>query len=392
MSSIGPQLPPHLQKRKRTPEDDADSPPAKVSRQASNDDEIPLDDDSSDDGYGPSVAAPKGPSVGPSFGPSIGPSLPPTTTPVAKPSICPALPPAPTNNDEIALDSDSDSNDIGPAAPAPAPKTDIGPSLPPPSSPKPKRVIGPAPPPAPLSERPATGPDSDSDSEDDWGPALPSATASFSRNIGPSISPTASVSESTAVPKRDSWMIAPPTDSSYRASDPTKLKARKFTAGPRANTEKGGGVSSIWTETPEQKLQRLTNAVLGREDPSAAADSGPSASSDPYSTKRKVDEERIKAFTEQTRGRSLVEEHQALKAAGKAKSAGSSSSRLGGGSKYGQPEGQGPQEEGDDDPSARPFDREKDMAIGGRLSDVKKREIMKSASNFGGRFQKGSYL
>src|SRR4051794_12654100 len=57
MSSIGPQLPPHLQKRKRTPDDDAspDSPPSKAMR-PTNSDEIALDDDSSsDDGYGPSA-------------------------------------------------------------------------------------------------------------------------------------------------------------------------------------------------------------------------------------------------------------------------------------------------------------------------------------------------
>ena len=114
MASIGPQLPPHLQKRKRTPEDeDLGSPPPKASRR-SNDDEIPLDDDSDDD-YGPkaptlavknrTAAGPArpAPSIGPSIGPSVG------------PSIGPSRPP--TNNDEIPLDSDSDSDAAGPAPP-----------------------------------------------------------------------------------------------------------------------------------------------------------------------------------------------------------------------------------------------------------------------------------
>ncbi|KAM7222539.1 Protein of unknown function (DUF3752) domain containing protein [Rhypophila decipiens] len=389
MASIGPQLPPHLQKRKRTPEDDA-SPPAKVLRQDNND-EISLDDGDSDDGFGPGAPVSKGPSIKPSITPSIGPSLPPTTaSPVAKPpapstsrSIGPTMPPAQaTNNEEIALDLASDSESVGPAAPAPA-KTNIGPSLPPSA---PRRVLGPAPPPAPLSERPTTDPnsDSDSDSDDGWGPALPSAT-STNRNIP--VPSTAPVSQQSSAPKRDDWMIAPPTDNNFRAPDPTKLKARGFASGPRASTDKSGGVSSIWTETPEQKLQRLTNAVLGREEAESSA--APVESRSSAATSRRVDEERIKAFTEQTRGRSLVEEHQASKASGKAAKLVTASG------KWGQPaEGGGPpgEEEGDDDPSMRPFDREKDMAIGGRLSNVKKREIMKSAANFGGRFQKGSYL
>lgn len=270
--------------------------------------------------------------------------------------------------------------------------------------PAPKRVLGPAPPPAPLSERPPTGPEpdgsEDSDS-DDWGPALPSATSSSggpSRNpAGPAAYPRSFPVEEPNVPKRDDWMIAPPTDNSHRATDPTKLKNRKFAGGPRAGAaeKSAGGVSSIWTETPEQKLQRLTNSVLGRDDSSGAADStsGTSSRAEPS---RKVDEERVKSFTEQTRGRSLVAEYQAAKAAGKISKGSSSGGSRGygghGGDKYGQKEGQAQGQEEDDDPSSRPFDREKDMAIGGRLSNVQKRDIMNRAANFGGRFQKGSYL
>ncbi|GAB1310558.1 GPALPP motifs-containing protein 1 [Madurella fahalii] len=393
MASIGPQLPPHLQKRKRTSEDEAEvgSPPAKTSRR-DNEDEIPLED-SSDDDFGP-CAPPLGNGIdkikGPSgLEPTIGPPLPPSvanstaSAPAEqKRSISPSLPPSaePANEDEIRLGSDDDDNTPGPAPPPP-PKT-AGPALPP------KRVIGPAPPPADLSERPTTGPDSDSDSDsdDDWGPALPTAaganpkSATAGRSLPSSLEP-----QQPAAPKRDDWMLAPPTSSGYRAPDPTKLKNRKFASGPRAATSadrKPGGVSSIWTETPEEKARRLANAVLGREDPNSQPTSArPSRPDHPSSDHPKAaDEARIRSYTEQTRGKSLVEEHQAARLAGKATNTGSNV------------KGQGGADDDDDDPSKRAFDWEKDMKVGGRISNSQRRDMLTRAANFGGRFQKGSYL
>ncbi|KAK3335981.1 hypothetical protein B0T19DRAFT_408120 [Cercophora scortea] len=173
-------------------------------------------------------------------------------------------------------------------------------------------------------------------------------------------------------------MVAPPEPTGYQAPDPTKLKSRKFASGRSARTEKpggGSGISSIWTETPEEKLRRLTNAVLGREDPAASAGGPAAPAKTAKDEKNRVDEEWIRSYTEQTRGRSLVEEHEAARAAGK---------RLGGKGKKG--------DEDEDDPSKRAFDREKDMAIGGRLDNSKRRELLTRAADFGGRFQKGNYL
>ncbi|AEO70521.1 59a1058f-b639-49cb-a754-a425d37e081d [Thermothielavioides terrestris] len=401
MASIGPQLPPHLQKRKRTPEDDADSgsPPTKTSRR-DNDDEIPLEDNSDDD-FGPS-APQAGTEDSDRTGalrpaPAIGPSLPPVgasgTAPTSgKRSIGPSLPSTtmPTNNDEIPLHDDSDDDATGPAPPPP------------------KRVFGPAPPPADLSERPPTGPDPETsdDEDDDWGPALPGASAS-SRTAGPASGPTtpASAPEPTpAAPKRDDWMLAPPTSSGYRAADPTKLRARKFASGPRAATEaKPAGVSSIWTETPEEKARRLANAVLGREDPAAAAAAagGPSARAEAPGTSKssgssssrsngKADEARIRSYMEQTRGRSLVEEHQAARAAGRAAAAGKGVD--GSRNKWGVKAGSGGVEDEEDDPSKRAFDWEKDMKVGGRISNSQRKELLNRAANFSGRFQGGKYL
>lgn len=374
MASIGPQLPRHPQKRKRTPEVDAPdtAPPTKANRR-DNEDEIALNDSDSDDGFGPSAPAPAAAKPAP----SIGPSLPPqpernnsSDTPKTERRIGPALPPTSTNMDEIDLNDDTSDSDTGPAPP---PR--IGPTAPPTSTTA-KRTFGPAPSPAPLSERPPTDPNSepDSGSDSDWGPALPSVT---NRHHGPSLPVAAAAQappESTA-PKRDEWMMAPPTSSGYRAPDPTKLKTRKFASGRSASEKPSNGISSIWTETPEEKARRLANAVLGREDPSAAtAQTGQPSASSRTSSGRRANEDKIRAFTEQTRGRSLVEEHQAARQAGKA----SGTSRKG--------------DEEEDDPSKRAFDWEKDMKVGGQISNSQRRQLLAKAADFGGRFQKGSYL
>ncbi|KLU81291.1 hypothetical protein MAPG_00382 [Magnaporthiopsis poae ATCC 64411] len=80
----------------------------------------------------------------------------------------------------------------------------------------------------------------------------------------------------------------------------------------------------------------------------------------------------IRLYTEQTRGKSMYEEHQAALREGK------------------KPAGAKKEEE--DDPSKRAFDREKDMAVGGRITHAQRRDLMKQAVDFGGRFQKGKYL
>ncbi|OTA91140.1 hypothetical protein M434DRAFT_397397 [Hypoxylon sp. CO27-5] len=417
MSSIGPQLPPKITKRKRTPNDESpDSPAAKLQATDRNKDEVDLSSDDEDD-YGPSVPkstakAPIGP-IGPSLPPSntdeinlddsddddIGPSAPPPPT-TTQPSVGPTLPPK--NQDEIPLeDDDGSEDDVGPApqpgpTPAPAP-------APAPTPITAKRVQGPAPPPASLSERPPTSPNSNSDSEsedddDDYGPALPTSSSHLARQTqARAASEAARAAEEAAGPRRDDWMLAPPTSSSgYRAPDPTKLKNRRFQSGPRTstststsasgNTSGNGEISSIWTETPEQKRKRLENAVLGRESASstttttttttqktsAGGSGGNLRGPGPGLEKKEEDAEqqaRIRSFTEATRGKSLYEEHQ--------------QSRKG--------RTLAPDEE-EDDPSKRAFDREKDMKLSGRIGTAQRRELLNRAADFGGRFAKGKYL
>ncbi|PKS08245.1 hypothetical protein jhhlp_005188 [Lomentospora prolificans] len=374
MSSIGPQLPPQLAKRKRGLEDDGapTSLPFKAAKGA-NPNEIHLGAESSDDDYGPSVpnqsaSAPEQsirPAIPPGFGrntaeidlngdeligPTLGPTLSPSTsrskrsspTTTSNRPIGPTMPPsAASNTDEIDL-GDSDS-EPGPSPPPPASKRIYGPSLPPAAS---------------------VQPDSDSDS-DVYGPALPSAT--FSRLARPSRMPEVVPTEPT---KRDDWMLAPPTATGYRVQDPTKLKNRTFRSGPSAASAgaQNSGVPSIWTETAQEKLARLQNSVLGRgsdEAFSSSAGAGTGVKAAEESERRR----KIDKYTAQTRGKSLLEERQEARKGGKVKAG-----------------------EEEDDPSKRPFDREKDMAIGGRLGAAQKRALMNKASNFGDRFQKGTYL
>ncbi|KAH8163116.1 hypothetical protein CIB48_g5144 [Xylaria polymorpha] len=400
MTSIGPTLPPHLAKRKRTSDDEAstDSPPIKIRAAESaqtNKDEIDLESDS-DDGYGPPAPRPTtrtstGPSLPPSIGPTasprttaapslpqknadeveldnddeepIGPSAPPPTTNGATRSIGPTLPS--TNTDEIALDSEADDDNVGPAPP------------------EPKRIHGPAPPPAALSERPSAPADSESDSDDDYGPALPSSTSQQQRQARALAAASASSTTSSA-PKRDDWMLAPPSAGGYRAADPTKLKARRFNSGPRASSGGGDGeISSIWTETPEEKRKRLENAVLGRD--TSTSGPGPRAQKPAPREEDAEQAARIQNFTEATRGRSLYEEHQATRAQQQGSSSGPSSRGAAGKKKSWV-------DEEDDDPSKRAFDKEKDMKLGGRIGASQRRELLNKAADFGGRFAKGKYL
>ncbi|KAI1323534.1 hypothetical protein F5Y16DRAFT_383448 [Xylariaceae sp. FL0255] len=420
MSSIGPSLPPHLAKRKRTPDDDgtsADTPPAKIraseSGQTSNKDEIDLEDSDSDDGYRPSA----------SIGPSIGPSAYPPRVAGAGPSL--PQPPQ-QNTDEIPLESeDEDEDDMGPAPSGPAPppaKRTMGPSLPPPppttnntneipldsededvgpssrpvgptlppSTSEPKRIHGPAPPPAPLSERPSQpanpDPDPESDSDSDYGPSLPTSTTHL-QAAARARALAAEADSNPSAPKRDDWMLAPPTSDGYRgAADPTKLKARKFNSGPRANTSSSapGEISSIWTETPEEKRKRLENAVLGRDSssgsgPGSAASSNKSRAKTAPTAEEEAQAARIKSFTEATRGQSLYDSHQATRAQGKSTPSRSTAKK-------------GWTDEEDDDPSKRAFDKEKDMKLGGRIGASQRRELLNKAADFGGRFAKGKYL
>ncbi|KAH7408135.1 hypothetical protein DE146DRAFT_742984 [Phaeosphaeria sp. MPI-PUGE-AT-0046c] len=314
--SCRPTLPPHLAKRSRDDDDDRASSPESSDKRRR-------------------VAGPAPPPSASSPRRVAGPSLPPNQ----------------------GSRSSSEDSDVGPA---------------PPQASKPARIMGPAAPPAPLDERPPHAPDDDNDddsdsSDDDFGPAPPPAGAS----IGYADAATSSQSAFDTQPQfaeqpkkaqRDDWMTMPPTQDDLSARmDPTKMRARKFNSGKSAGAG-AGGMSSAWTETPEQKLKRLQDEAMGI----ASSSNGPAGPA--HDSKRSREEERrarkMREKIDAARGKSMVEQH-AEKGEGKEK---------------------------EDDPSKRAFDYEKDMAVIGTANNKQRREVLNQSKGFGDRFASGSFL
>ncbi|KAF9699618.1 hypothetical protein EKO04_002135 [Ascochyta lentis] len=301
------------------------------------------------------------------------------------PPIGPSMPPQSSKRSRDGDDDRSSSPDSADkrrrvAGPAPPPRT-AGPTLPPgagsrssspdsdagPAPPsKPARVMGPAAPPTPLDERPPNPPSDDSDSsDDDFGPAPPPAGATYSADAYEDDRPAKSAfdtdpqfAEAPKKAQRDDWMTMPPTQDDLAARlDPTKQRARKFNSGKGASG--GGGMSSAWTETPEQKLKRLQDEAMGITTSSATTNTALGT------VRSKEDERRARKMREKidaARGKSLVEQHQS-----KAKVE-------------------------EDDPSKRAFDYEKDMAVQGSLNHKQKRDMLSKSKGFGDRFSSGNFL
>lgn len=138
--------------------------------------------------------------------------------------------------------------------------------------------------------------------------------------------------------------------------DPSRIRARKFNSGKPGRPAAGGSgeIDAIWTETPEQKAERLKNSVMGVSKSSTTAEAK-------VESRSKEDIETAKRL-EKARGKSLMEAHQVRKDTPK-----------------------------DDDPSKRVFDYEKDVG-GGRVGQAQKREMLGKAKEFGNRFSGGSFL
>lgn len=237
----------------------------------------------------------------------------------------------------------------------------------------PRRVIGPSAPPAPLSERPTTPPSPDASSsgsdDDDFGPSLPPPPGSISQEKEKArqlaLAEENAAREASKKPQREEWMLLPPKQDDWTArADPTKIKNRKFNTGKgsKAPAQKGGeDNNALWTETPEQKRRRLEDEVMGVKKP---AQLGPEGKKDKWKEEEaRETEKRIREWNEKNRNSSLYDEHK--KAVPKEK---------------------------EDDPSARAFDKEKDMGMGIKIGHAQKRELLTKAKDFGSRFEKGNYL
>ena len=72
-------------------------------------------------------------------------------------------------------------------------------------------------------------------------------------------------------------MVVPPKSEDWTSKvDPTKIKNRKFNTGKGAKApQKSDGISTLWTETADEKRQRLEDEVMGRKKP---ATQGPASS------------------------------------------------------------------------------------------------------------------
>jgi hypothetical protein len=106
--------------------------------------------------------------------------------------------------------------------------------------------------------------DDDDDDDDEFGPSLPpSAPLEAPMQPEPKTTNTAGVPSSEEKESlRDQWMLQPPTHSEWASKiDPTQLRNRKFNTGKSASAPKN--MDSSWVETPEERMRRLQDAVMG---------------------------------------------------------------------------------------------------------------------------------
>ncbi|KAJ5298002.1 hypothetical protein PENANT_c039G02827 [Penicillium antarcticum] len=204
-----------------------------------------------------------------------------------------------------------------------------------------RRVIGPALPTASES-------DSDRDSDDDFGPSLPPPSGAT-----PMPAPEAPKVVESKESQRDQWMLQPPAQSDWATKiDPTQLRNRKFNSGKSATAPKK--MDASWVETPEERMKRLQDAVMGVGTSEQTGKQTPA-------TNTKMMEDKIKKYRDVTGKNSRLETSES-------------------------------QKDEDDDPSARAFDREKDMAISSKISSAQRREMVQKAGDYTSRFSKGNFL
>ncbi|KAK4866278.1 hypothetical protein LT330_008619 [Penicillium expansum] len=221
----------------------------------------------------------------------------------------------------------------------------IGPSLPPPQEAEAAN--------SEISKEEEDEDDDDDDDDDDFGPSLPpTGPLKTHARQEPTAPDTSKPVEKES--QRDQWMLQPPSHSDWSSKiDPTQLRNRKFNTGKSATAPKN--MDSSWVETPEERMRRLQDAVMGV----AASTNQPKDHKD--ASNAKLMEDQIKKYKEMT---------------GK-------STRL---------ENPNQAEKEDDDPSARAFDREKDMAVASKISSAQRREMVKKAADYNTRFTKGNFL
>ncbi|KAJ3501937.1 hypothetical protein NLJ89_g9114 [Agrocybe chaxingu] len=325
LSTIGPQIPKHLQPKREA--------------------EVRVYDEDEDE------------SPRPSAGPSIGPAIPPELLGSSK------------------RVEDEEDWGIGPFIPGHlrpstrSPRPIAGPSMPSQGI-QSKRTIGPSLPPG-MGARRA---DYDDDSDDDVGPMpLPAGVQYVQKNPvqefmerEEKMRKAAEAPSKPKAPKRDEWMLVPPTNSGLLGNlDPTKLKARQFSRSAHdSSSSKSRNEPSLWTETPAERLQRLSDEVSGKKRRVTDAPAAEDEDEKSRKRRRRQEEEKIRKgvddYTRAKRGPALVDQHASKVDTSEKK-----------------------------EPPAI-WDHSRDMGLGGRLMDEDKRnKMLREAKGLGDRFGSG---
>ena len=160
-----------------------------------------------------------------------------------------------------------------------------------------RRVIGPTlPPPAHSPGSKASSAESETDSDDDFGPSMPPPHGVSGQQIQqPTPDPSSAASNyEKKESQRDQWMLHPPEQSDWATKiDPTQLRNRKFQTGKSARTSATKQADSSWVETPEERMRRLGDEVMGVGGHSRSS-SKPSSNSE--ARRAQAMEEQIKKF------------------------------------------------------------------------------------------------
>ncbi|KAF8657968.1 hypothetical protein AX16_002129 [Volvariella volvacea WC 439] len=210
----------------------------------------------------------------------------------------------------------------------------------------------------------------DEDDDDDFGPKPlpagvtleePSAVQKFMeqeerrrKNLEEAAKPKA--------PKREEWMLVPPTSSELLGGlDPSRMmKGRQFS---RSTAPAQKSDTSLWTETPAERQQRIADEVSGKR--RRVVDEANGVEDEEERKRRKRDEaivrRGVEEYTSKIRGPALVDQHKER------------------------------QEESVPDPKESViWDHSRDMSIGGRLMDDSKRnQMIREARSLGDRFGSG---
>ncbi|KAG0337478.1 hypothetical protein BG000_005340 [Podila horticola] len=179
--------------------------------------------------------------------------------------------------------------------------------------------------------------------------------------------PTAKASE----PSREEWMMVPP-ESRLLGDDPLKITARQF-----LKREHKPQDSSLWTETPADREKRLRGEPKDDDEGSSSRSKrsrrhGSDDDEPTYRSQADIErEEQIRKYNSERRSESLMEAHASKYVKSKAWQKNTNDDKE------------------HDNPSARAFDREKDV-LGGRKIDHRQRdELVKQALDLGSKFSRG---